>query len=120
VRNLARHDGIPIKKLLLIMAILFSLIAFYECDRSRAENDDYPLFAMNVKDLEDGGSLYYAGIGYGVVAWKIPSAREDNGITIHGFNVGKEIIGFPECYAALSSDSLSPGISLEFVKAGSR
>ncbi len=118
MKSYPRQNTVPIKKLMLSIVILFLLIAFYNVDRSRVENNDYPLFAMSLKTLDDGGSRYYLGVGYGVVAWKISSVREQNGTTIHGFNVGKEIIGFPECYAALFSDSLSPGISLKFVESG--
>ncbi|GAB1456344.1 MAG: hypothetical protein RBT62_07750 [Spirochaetia bacterium] len=116
MKNVSRHNSVPIKKLLLIMGILFLLITFYTIDRSRVENDDYPLFAMNVKILDDGASRYYVGVGYGAIAWKIPATRNNGGLLQHGFNVGKEIVGFPECYAALVSDDLSPGIRLEFVE----
>lgn len=116
MKNVSRQNKVPIKKLLLIMGILLLLISFYNIDRSRVGNNEYPLFAMNIKALDDGGSRYYLGVGYGAIAWKIPATRNDGGLLLHGFNVGKEIVGFPECYAALVSDSLSPGIRLEFVE----
>jgi hypothetical protein len=95
--------------------IIILLIVFANIDNNRTRGDEYPLFAMPLVTLEDGGTEYFLGVGYGVIAWRQIAKGTENGMSVDGYKVGKEFVPFPECYRILFTNDYVPGIDLQFV-----
>ena len=113
-RNIQQPDKLSYKKLLIIIVIVALLIVFANIDDNRTRNNEYPLFAMKLVTLEDGGTEYFLGVGYGVLVWRQSAKGHENGVLVEGYNVGKEFVPFPECYQMLISNDYVPGVDLEF------
>jgi len=112
-----QQNKLSIIKIAIIMVLLLMLVSFFRIDSSRIQNRKNPIFAMNLIALKDGGSRYFIGIGYGVIVWKQLAQINSSGKLIDGFNIGIEIVRFPECYTIIFTNSFSPSTNLEFVVA---
>lgn len=113
-KNVKQQSKLSSNKILIIVVIVVLLISFANIDDSRIQKDKYPLFAMNLVTLKDGGTKYFLGVGYGVLVWKQIAKGSKNGVIVDGYKVGKEYVPFPECYTLLIEGNYVPNIDLEF------
>ncbi|MGD9939235.1 MAG: hypothetical protein AB7T74_05490 [Clostridia bacterium] len=113
--NIRQPGKLSYKKLLIMSVIVILLIVFANIDNNRTRGDEYPLFAMPLVTLEDGGTEYFLGVGYGVIAWRQIAKGTENGVSVDGYNVGKEFVPFPECYRILLTNDYVPGVDLNFI-----
>lgn len=105
-------------KLLLIFFITITILSWiaYLSDVSRIKSGKNSLFTYPFSYYKDGGSVYRVGVGYGVFQWNKMADKSINGMEIHGYLIGTEIIPFPECYLnIINRRTPEPKIQLDFI-----
>ena len=81
------------QKIILIVLLLIILgITFFIVDYTHIKNNTKPIFVVTSKQVEDGGTTMYVGIGYKIMKYNVMD--QDNNTSKDEYEIRPWFIGF--------------------------